>query len=57
MSLQGVPEGLPPGLFDLLQAMKNAIERLDGEQMQNHKAMTFDDAIEIGLIDKDFEKI
>lgn len=57
MSLPGVPTGLPPGLNDLLQALKETVEKLDGEQIKNDKAMTYDDAIEIGLIDKDFKKI
>jgi hypothetical protein len=57
MSLPDVPDGLPPGLHDLLQALKETVERLDGEQIKNDKAMTYDDAIDIGLIDKDFVKI
>ena len=57
MSLPDVPDGLTQGMFDLLRAMKHAVERLDGEQLQNEKAMTYDDAIAIGLIDENFEKI
>jgi len=57
MSLPGVPEGLPQGLFDLLSAMKEKVEILSGDFVKNDKAMTYDDAIEIGLIDEDFEKI
>lgn len=57
MSLPDVPQGLPQGLFDLLSAMKETVEKLNGDFVKNDKAMTYDDAIDIGLIDEDFEKI
>ena len=57
MSLGDVPEGLPAGLHDFLLAVKESVENLKGDHIQNDKAITYDDAIEIGLIDKDFKKI
>jgi hypothetical protein len=57
MSISDVPEGLPIGMFNILRDLKEAVEKLTGEHVTNDKAITYDDAIEIGLIDKNFDKV
>jgi hypothetical protein len=56
-SLPDVPEGLPLGLYNLISGMKELLEKLNGDYDTNDKAITYDDAIDIGLIDEDFEKV
>lgn len=57
MSIRDVPDGLPEGLHGILQDLKETVDKLAGEHLKNDKAMTYDDAIDIGLIDESFKKV
>lgn len=56
-NITGIPKNINFETSEFFRSLKEAVEELAGNKKPDKKAATYQDLIDIGIIDKDFKKI